>query len=209
MIDVATGLREKKRELLRSTIERKAVDLVLKHGYQDVTVEMICEECTISQRTFFNYFRSKDTALLGPPPDRPDAAAAEAFVHHPESDVLTDLVRMMTHVLEQRDELDPQLWQDRREIIRGNQQLMRVQAERIAAKDSELAEIVEARLRAHRRVSEAAEIDGDLRREARLIVNLWWGVARYTMQLWAEDPLTTPRQVTADLLTLLTRIKEA
>lgn len=46
-------------------IERHTVALVQEHGLDHVTVEMICEMSHISQRTFFNYFKTKDEALIG------------------------------------------------------------------------------------------------------------------------------------------------
>lgn len=225
---MSAGLREKKRAKLRSTIERSAVALVLEHGYQNVTVDMICEASMASQRTFFNYFGSKEAVILGPPPGEPDPAVIEEFVRRPGGDVLGDLARMMTRILADRGDVDLQLWKDRREIIRQDAGLMRAQAARIAAKDSELVEIVKRRLQARRpdhhdrqpgdrqsgdqqsRDQQSEEQrSGDLDRQARLIVNLWWGIARYAMQDWADDPSRTPQQIIDDLLIVLASIKEA
>lgn len=197
------SLREKKRELLKATIERSAVALVLEHGYQDVTVDMICEASMASQRTFFNYFGSKEAAILGPPPQAPSESVVEGFVRR-DGDVLADLTRMMTRILAEHGDVDRELWQDRREIIRQTPELMRAQAERIAAKDTELAEVVKRRLSAHQ---DAAADDID--RQARLIVSLWWGIARHAMKLWSEDPHQNPQQITDGLLTVLAQIKEA
>ncbi len=58
-------LRERKRRATRATIERAAVLLVAEHGYDNVTVMMICEEAIVSQGTFFNYFPTKDAAIIG------------------------------------------------------------------------------------------------------------------------------------------------
>lgn len=213
---MSTSLREKKREILKATIERSAIDLVLEHGYNNVTVDMICEASMASQRTFFNYFGSKESVILGPPPPSPDPSVIEEFVHDRDGDVLSDLARMMARILGERGDVDLQLWRDRREIIRQDPELMRSQAERFAAKDSELSEIVKRRLRARQQTGAAEPDSGDeaatsddIDRQARLIVNLWWGIARYAMQLWGEDPHQTPQQITDDLLTVLARIKEA
>lgn len=59
------GLRDRKRLQTRARIEQAAVDLVLCHGLQEATVELICEQADISPRTFFNYFDSKADAVLG------------------------------------------------------------------------------------------------------------------------------------------------
>lgn len=208
---MSTSLREKKRELLRSTIEKTAVALVLEHGYDNVTVDMICEASLASQRTFFNYFGSKEAAILGPEPSDPDPGITDDFVHNPRGDVLSDLTRMMGRVLSDHGDVDLSLWRDRREVIRSNPQLMTAQTERIANKDDQLVALVLRRLEAqHGGPGTAADRLPD---QARLIVNLWWGIARHAMKLWSEaaatDPTSDPQQITDDLLSLLEKIKEA
>jgi AcrR family transcriptional regulator len=210
---MGTSLREKKRELLRSTIEKTAVALVLKHGYDNVTVDMICEASLASQRTFFNYFGSKEAAILGPAPSDPDPQISEDFVNQPQGDVLSDLTRMMSRVLSDHGDVDLKLWRDRRAIIRATPQLMKAQTERIEGKDEELVQLVLRRLRTQRAAAGDDVPDDQLTEEARLIVSLWWGIARHAMQLWSEaaaaDPTSDPQQIIGDLLILLDRIKKA
>lgn len=59
------GLRERKRRQTRESIERAAIVLVGERGYAEVTVDAICEHAGISQGTFFNYFPTKDAAIVG------------------------------------------------------------------------------------------------------------------------------------------------
>lgn len=59
------GLRERKRRATRDAIERAAIALVSERGYDNVTVAQICELSSVSQGTFFNYFRTKDAAIVG------------------------------------------------------------------------------------------------------------------------------------------------
>ena len=61
------GWEHKRRETRRRIVE-SAAGLVEKHGFDDVTVEDICADAGISRRTFFNYMKSKDEAVLGPAP---------------------------------------------------------------------------------------------------------------------------------------------
>lgn len=208
---MTTSLREKKRELLRSTIEKTAVSLVLDHGYDNVTVEMICEASMASPRTFFNYFGSKEAAILGPAPADPDPQIAENFVHHPQGDVLSDLTRMMSAVLSDHGDVDIALWNDRRTIIRSNPQLLKAHADRFTDKDEELVALVLRRLQVQHGGPGTPE--DRLAEQARLIVNLWWGITRHAMKLWSQattaDQSPDPQQIIDDLLILLEKIKEA
>ncbi|MGV8912000.1 MAG: TetR/AcrR family transcriptional regulator [Rhodoglobus sp.] len=59
------GLRDRKRLETRLRIETAAVDIVTAEGLDGATVDMISERAQISPRTFFNYFDSKEDAILG------------------------------------------------------------------------------------------------------------------------------------------------
>ncbi|WP_020016881.1 TetR/AcrR family transcriptional regulator [Promicromonospora sukumoe] len=59
------GLRERKKRARRAALIDAAQNLVAEHGLDAVTVEMISAEANVSPRTFFNYFESKDDAVLG------------------------------------------------------------------------------------------------------------------------------------------------
>lgn len=59
------SLRERKRLATSLEIHDAAADLTLEHGLHQVTIEQIADRAGISQRTFFNYFASKDDAVLG------------------------------------------------------------------------------------------------------------------------------------------------
>lgn len=61
----AESLRERKKEMTRRTIEKAVLELVIEKGYENVTVDDVCDRSSISRKTFFNYFSSKDAAILG------------------------------------------------------------------------------------------------------------------------------------------------
>ena len=63
--EVPEGLRERKRRTTRAAIERAAIMLVDERGYDSVTVAQICSRADVSQGTFFNYFPTKDAAIVG------------------------------------------------------------------------------------------------------------------------------------------------
>ena len=59
------GLRERKRAATRGSITAVARSLTAERGLNGYTVEEVCEQAGISRRTFFNYFPSKEDAILG------------------------------------------------------------------------------------------------------------------------------------------------
>ena len=71
-------LRARKRRETRWAIEHAAVSLVDELGYDNVTVTMICDRAVVSQGTFFNYFPTKDAAIVGIPAISLDPDAVRA-----------------------------------------------------------------------------------------------------------------------------------
>ncbi len=63
MASSTISLREKQKHHTRTEIVRVAFELFATHGYEDVSVEMICEAVGISRATFFNYFPQKELIL--------------------------------------------------------------------------------------------------------------------------------------------------
>jgi AcrR family transcriptional regulator len=82
------------RDRRRAAVERVALDLALEHGYDAVTVEMICDAALVSPSTFFNYFGSKDRAVLGPEPAPLDEDRLAAFAAG-GGDPLTELMLLL------------------------------------------------------------------------------------------------------------------
>ncbi len=74
------GLRERKRRLRRHSLVEVARRLTLEHGLNGFTVEQLCDEVGISRRTFFNYFPTKEDAILGSSEDRLPEGLLDDFV---------------------------------------------------------------------------------------------------------------------------------
>ena len=87
------GLRERKRQRTLSEIQKVALDLFLRQGYEATTIEQIAEEAEVSPSTVFRYFPTKEDLILsdeydplilasiaaGPPGESPVAAVRRAL----------------------------------------------------------------------------------------------------------------------------------
>src|SRR5699024_8962856 len=68
-IPVMNTIREAKRRVVREALSSAARDLVLERGLDAITVEDIARAAGVSTRTFFNYFPTKDDAIIGVEPE--------------------------------------------------------------------------------------------------------------------------------------------
>ena len=78
--DSAITPREPRRASTTHALIRSSRRLTAERGFAGFTVEDLCTDAGISRRTFFNYFASKDDAVLGLPLERTDGDAVAAFL---------------------------------------------------------------------------------------------------------------------------------
>jgi AcrR family transcriptional regulator len=117
------GLRERKRLATRRAIHFASLTLANDRGLENVTIDDIATTADVSPRTFFNYFASKEAAILGDGPGLADEAAQEKFVHAgPNSDILVDLGEMIA-VSAEHVAMDPDALRLRRALHKRYPQL--------------------------------------------------------------------------------------
>lgn len=178
------GLRARKRAATQAAIEKIAIDLAIEHGYEHVTVDMICEAGMVSQRTFFNYFGSKEGVILGPTPVMVTDAGAERFIAG-RGDILLELVLSIAESL-LAGQFDREVMQQRFLIITSSPELLAKQMEWMSAREDELVDLVITRFAAEGRRDSG---DSAHREEAEVLVGLAFAVLKHTLQ---------PRRVAVD-----------
>ena len=149
MTSEVLGLRERKRMQTRARIETAAVELALVDGFDQVTIDAVSERADISPRTFFNYFDSKEDAILGvQPPTIDEVLLAEHARRYADADLAGSLLGLIFLVM-RPSLIDTDLREKRMRIIRDNPSLLGRQFLRITRMSEELKVSVQELLDAH------------------------------------------------------------
>jgi AcrR family transcriptional regulator len=91
------GLRERKKLKTREAIQREAMRLFQKRGYEETTIEQIAAAAEISPSTFFNYFPTKEDVVLY---DAYDPMLAALMLDRPADEPLSTGLRQVLHRME-------------------------------------------------------------------------------------------------------------
>jgi len=97
------GLRERKKQQTRETIERVALELFAERGYEETTLAEIAEAADISPRTIFGYFQSKEDILFCEESGQIEKVE-EALEHRPPGTTTVDALREFISSMPSPDE---------------------------------------------------------------------------------------------------------
>jgi len=93
---IAQGLRERKKQKTREAIQREAMRLIGKQGYEQTTIEQIAAAVEISPSTFFNYFPSKEDLVLY---DAYDPVIVELLAKRPPGEPISVSMRAVLETM--------------------------------------------------------------------------------------------------------------
>lgn len=140
----AEGLRARKQRETRDAIHRAALNLALEHGPDGATTAAISARADVSARTFFNYFPSKEDAIVGVHDGLPDDDDLERFRLADSGDLLHDLVQLLLCVFRPDSELVSQ----RRVVVTEHPQLLQRYWARLVSIEQRIAHVTAERMRA-------------------------------------------------------------
>ena len=197
------GLRERKRLATRRAILIAAAQLVRERGFDGVTIDEISRVADVSPRTFFNYFGSKEEAVVGELPVLPDQVHVDAFIAD-RGDILRGIGELLAASMDIAFQ-DHEIVRLRKDIVTRYPHLTASRMAGFLQFEEELIAVVARRLAAQH--PEAAP---DAReRDARLITYVALAATRHAWMTWAtsEDPTSSLlhglRETFADLERLL------
>jgi len=179
------GLRERKRLATRHAIQMAAIELAFERGVDGATVDEISRRADVSPRTFFNYFPSKEAALIGEMPVLPPRDRVEEFVSAgPDSVLLDDLGALISGAT---DELmsDSVLNRERIALLKRHAELFAMRMGAMREFEDALCAVVAERLA--RDEPGIADDAGLLESRSRLITLVAFGAIRHAWACWSED----------------------
>ena len=120
---VTSGLRERKKVATRRALHVAALQLVADRGLDAVSVDDIATAADVAPRTFFNYYPSKDDAVLGLDPDEADAVA-RAVAARPGDESPLEALRAVARDQARDMALETDLWTLRMQVVDASPALL-------------------------------------------------------------------------------------
>src|SRR3954470_18134478 len=120
---MTSGLRERKKLATRLALHEAALRLVAERGLDSVSVDDIAARADVSPRTFFNYFPTKDDAVLGLDPLASDRMIEE-FLARPRAESPVQALRAVARTQAAEMAEETELWPLRLRVIDAHPALL-------------------------------------------------------------------------------------
>jgi len=151
-------------------IGRAAVGLAVQRGLDGLTVDEVCEEAGVSQRTFFHHYATKEDALLGLDLPVLDEHAVRRYLSDPDVPALAGAVGLVRFPVDLLD--DPSTTGAQLRLIATSPVLFQRQGERLLPLLHEVRSLVLLKLRAMSEADGTATDEAELERQADLVTAL-------------------------------------
>jgi AcrR family transcriptional regulator len=172
---MSEGLRERKKAETRRALASAALQLAEDLGPDRVTIDAIAHAAGVSPRTVFNYFASKDDAIVGLTPVQ-SAGLLTDLVARPESETPFEALRAMTLRSAARLEVGAGEWRRRRRLFQRHPALAVRHAAGFAEVERGLVEEIARR----------TGLDPDRDVYPALVVATALGAIRVSIAVWQE-----------------------
>lgn len=169
---MTSDLRARRRQQTADDIQRAALRLALRCGFEALTTEAIAAEAGVSPRTFFNYYANKQAAILGRPP-RMDPEEA-GWIARSDAPLLEDLIALMAGLVEGGARLDRPKIRMVRQVLDASPELEPLFHDMLEGNTRVLAGLLQQRL------------GPEAQAEAELIAGLATGALSHAVRDWAS-----------------------
>jgi AcrR family transcriptional regulator len=169
------GLRERKKAETHQALAKAALDLADRLGPDRVTVEAIADAAGVSPRTFFNYFSSKEDAIVGIAPAQSSALLAD-LLSRPEAEPPLDALRAVMLAAAERLQAVGDDWVIRHRLIQRHHSLAVTRASWFAEVEWRMTEEIARR----------TGLDPGLDVYPALVVSATIGALRVAIDVWQE-----------------------
>jgi AcrR family transcriptional regulator len=169
------GLRERKKAETHQALAKAALDLADRLGPDRVTVEAIADAAGVSPRTFFNYFSSKEDAIVGIAPAQSSALLAD-LLSRPEAEPPLDALRAVMLAAAERLQAVGDDWVIRHRLIQRHHTLAVTRASWFAEVERRMTEEIARR----------TGLDPGLDVYPALVVSATIGALRVAIDVWQE-----------------------
>ncbi len=184
---MSEGLRERKKAETRRALTSAALRLADERGPDRVTVEDIAQAANVSPRTFFNYFATKDDAIVGVAPAN-SSALMQGLLGRPEGEAPLDAFRAAVRAAADSVASSASDWEVRRRLFQQHPHLATRSAAPFAEVEAGLADEIARRtgLDAERDVYPA------------LLTGAAVTALRVAVMVWQAEGRTRPLAAVAD-----------
>ncbi|GAA3239326.1 TetR family transcriptional regulator [Actinocorallia longicatena] len=183
-----SGLRELKKQRTRLALIDAALDLFLRRGYEQTTIDEIVAAVEVSQRTFFRYFATKEDVVLGVM-DAFDQSMVELLRELPDSlpptRTLVEAMRGVLDVIRDGDAVEHERQRRIREVIETTPTLI---AAHLARQNTSLAVLTDE-------IARRMGVDPEADMRPALLVAIFQGATRVGFEQCASRQEFDPYKV--------------